>query len=54
MSMLKNSYVTDGCPNQYKNVYNFQTICFHESDFGIPCEWIFFSPRVMENHLVMV
>ena len=41
--MSKNSYVSDGFPNQYKNVYNFQTICFHESDFGIPCEWIFFA-----------
>ena len=24
-------------PNQYENVYDFQTIFYHERDFGIPC-----------------
>ena len=39
----KITYVSDGCPNQYKNVYHFQTVCHHEEDFGVPCEWIFFA-----------
>ena len=43
MAIKKVLYVSDGCPNQYKNVYNFQSICYHERDFGIPCEWIFFA-----------
>ena len=43
MPMSKVYYVSDDCPNQYKNVYNFQTICYHESDFGVACEWIFFA-----------
>ena len=36
-------YVTDGCPNQYKCVYNFQSICHHQEDFGVETEWIFFA-----------
>ena len=39
----KITYVSDGCPGQYKNVYNFQTVCHHEEDFGMPCEWVFFA-----------
>ena len=34
-------YVSVG--NQYKSVYPFQTICHHESDFGVSCDWIFFA-----------
>ena len=40
----KITYVSDGCPNQYKNVYHFQTVCHHdEVDFHVPCEWVFFA-----------
>ena len=40
----KITYVSDGCPNQYKNVYHFQTVCHHdEVDFQVPCEWVFFA-----------
>ena len=35
--------MSDGCPNQYKNVYHFQMVCYHENDFSVPCEWIFFA-----------
>ena len=45
INAIKIYYVSDGCPNQYKNVHNFQTVCFHKSDFGVPCEWIFFATR---------
>ena len=39
----KITYVSDGCSGQYKCVYNFQTVCYHEEDFGMPCEWVFFA-----------
>ena len=39
----KIKYVSDGCPNQYKNAYHFQTVSHHEEDFRVPCEWVFFT-----------
>lgn len=34
-------YFTDGAPQQFKNKYNFINLMYHETDFGIPCEWHF-------------
>jgi len=36
-------YFSDGCAGQYKNKYNFINLCHHKEDFGLDCEWHFFS-----------
>lgn len=36
-------YISDGAGSQYKNKYNFINLVFHEKDFGIEAEWIFFA-----------
>ena len=36
-------YFTDGCAAQYKNRYNFAGLCYHETFYGIKCEWNFFA-----------
>ena len=42
-NLKKIHYFTDGCSAQYKNKYNFASICNHESYYGISCEWNFFA-----------
>lgn len=42
-TVSKTIYLSDGAPSQYKNRYNFANIAEHKTDFGIPCEWHFYS-----------
>ena len=41
--LTKISCFSDGAGSQYKNVFNIQNVTHHEEDFGVKCEWIFFS-----------
>jgi len=36
-------YYSDGCGGQYKNYKNFTNLLYHEKDFGISAEWVFFA-----------
>ena len=36
-------YFSDGASAQYKNRKNFVNTCFHEEDFGVGVEWLFFA-----------
>ena len=36
-------YVSDGCGGQYKNYKKFLNLCFHQEDFGVAAEWVFFA-----------
>lgn len=36
-------YMSDGAGSQYKNKHNFENLCLHEKDFGVPAEWHFFA-----------
>ena len=36
-------YFPDGCGGQYKNYKDLMDLCFHEHDFGISAEWVFFA-----------
>lgn len=42
-------YFSDGCAGQYKNKYNFLSLCYHKIDFGIECEWHFFATSHGKN-----
>lgn len=37
--MKKVFYISDGAGSQYKNRFNFQNLCLHKQDFGVPAEW---------------
>lgn len=41
--VTKIKYFSDGCGGQYKNLKNFQNLCYHETDFGLQAEWNFFA-----------
>ena len=36
-------YISDGCAEQYKNRKNFINLCYHQQDFIMDAEWIFFA-----------
>lgn len=42
-NIIKVFRFSDGAGSQYKNKNNFMNISYHETDFGVPCEWHFFA-----------
>ena len=49
-ALYKVHYFSDGGTGQHKNCKNFLTLCLHNSDFRLKCEWNFLPPVMGSHH----